>query len=89
MLTIFRHWTDPLYLSSTFYINSRLGEIVAFALCVVMVVYTLVITVLIIISITRNGVKKLNYIIFNQIHTVVLLAFLILWAVFFVVFFKA
>lgn len=85
---ILHKWSDPSYQSNYAFINSFWGEVVAFALCTVMALYTIGITAFILIYSTRNRFKNTDYQGLSQLHLLVLSAFVVYWLIFILLFFK-
>jgi len=85
---ILHKWSNPSYQSSYAFITSFWGEIIAFALCAVMALYTIGITVFILIYSLRNRFKNTDYQGLSQLHLLVLSAFVVYWLIFILLFFR-
>ncbi len=85
---IIQKWGDPYYLSSDSILSSRLGEMVAFALCVIMVLYTIFASLVVIGHLVHNKLKDPQYRALIRMHTLVLSAFIIHWIICLIIFFR-
>ncbi len=82
VIDILNWWSDPFYLPNEEYIRSRIIEMVALALSVVMVLYTFGVTGFNFIHIAKNGFKNVRYAGFIRINSLILTAFISHWAIF-------
>lgn len=85
---IIQKWGDPFYLSSDSILSSRLGEMIAFALCVVMVLYTIFASLVVIGHLVHNRLKGPQYRALIRMHSLVLFAFIMHWVIFLIIFFR-
>jgi hypothetical protein len=85
---IIQKWGDPYYLSSDSILSSRLGEMIAFALCVVMVLYTIFASLVVIGHLVNNKLKDPQYRALIRMHCLVLCAYVIHWIIYLVIFFR-
>ncbi|XOU94822.1 MAG: hypothetical protein ACNFW9_02015 [Candidatus Kerfeldbacteria bacterium] len=79
-------WGNPRVITSFTHIKSRLGEVIAFGMSVVVILYSIIATALLIYGSFKPGLKKLNYRGYSKAHSLVLFA-LIFYTVLFMVFF--
>ncbi|MFA5134698.1 MAG: hypothetical protein WC505_02805 [Patescibacteria group bacterium] len=78
-------WADPTRVSAFFLVQGRIIEIIAFALCIVMALYTIGITVMLIVNLCRKTMQHVQYRSFVRLNSLVLAAFIIHWGIFAVV----
>jgi len=88
IIFIIQKWGDPYYLSSNSILSSRLGEMIAFALCVVMVLYTIFASLAVIGQLVNNKLKDPQYRVLIRMHCLVLCAYVIHWIICLVIFFR-
>lgn len=82
IVTMLQWWADSTYLTSAFIVKGKIIEIIAFALSIVMALYTIGITILTIVNIFRSTIKKTQYKSFVRLNGLVLTAFFVHWGIF-------
>lgn len=85
---LFNSWNNPVTISNISWIKGRLGEIIAFGLSVVFIIYVLSSLILLIININKFGFKNINYKALSRLHSVVLTAVIIYGIIFSIIFLK-
>jgi len=88
IIDIFNKWSDPYYSSASSVFSSRLGELIAFALCVVMALYSIIATLIVIGHIVHRSLKRVQYRVLTRMHSLVLTAFIVHWLIFLAIFFR-
>ncbi|MFZ6036020.1 MAG: hypothetical protein ACOYUK_02665 [Patescibacteria group bacterium] len=79
---LLKRWSNPFYSSDLFSTGGRLAEMIAFALAMVMAIYTLGITAVFFLDMIRRRFKNLNFHRYIRLNTVVLTSFIVYWALF-------
>jgi len=82
IIDIAEKWSNPFYLSANGFFNSRLAEILAFALCVVMSLYTAGISIFFVILLLKQGYKNLEFYALVRLHLLAITSFVIYWGLF-------
>lgn len=82
LIEILDRWADPYYTSGLFGNSGRLPEMIAFALAIVMAVYTIGVTLFFFINMVIKRFKNINLHRYIRMNTVVLTSFVVYWALF-------
>jgi len=88
IISVIQRWSRPFSAIKYLLIDSLWGEIIAFALCVIMALYTAGMTIFVVILLLRNQFRNIDYRALNRMHVVVMSGFFIYWLIFLAIFFR-
>ena len=80
------NWRDPFYLTEYTLGISRIAEISAFALVIILLIYSFGSTVLLIRHLIRTKFHHIRYHALARMHVLVMVVFIIYWAIYILLF---